>query len=90
MKKFTEKAKVFVLAQAMALMMLLPMTTNAQAKIDGFFNSYEIYDFEERTSWEYLVINQQFGNTDTPLESGLIIMAFAGAGYALLKKKKED
>lgn len=90
MKKFTEKAKVFVLAQAMAVMLLLPMTTNAQTKMDGFFNSYDVEDFTERTSWEYFVINQQFGNTDTPLGCGLVILTFAGAGYAVLKRKKEE
>lgn len=91
MKKFTKNSRAFVVALAMVVMMLLlPTTINAQTKMDGFFDSYEIYDFEERTSWEYLVINQQFGNTDTPLGSGLIIMAFASAGYAVLKRKKED
>lgn len=91
MKKFTKKSKAFVVAAAMVVMMLLlPTTTNAQTKMDGFFDASDMTDFVERTSWEYLVINQQFGNTDTPLGAGLLIMTFAGAGYAMLKRKKED
>lgn len=91
MKKFTKKSKAFVVALAMVVMMLLlPMTTNAQTKMDGFFDASDMNDFVERTSWEFVVINQQFGNMDTPLGTGLFIMAFAGAGYAVLKRKKED
>ena len=91
MKKFTKKSKAFVVALAMVVMMLLlPTTTNAQTKMDGFFDASDMNDFVDRTSWEFVVINQQFGNMDTPLGTGLLIMTFAGAGYAVLKRKKED
>ena len=91
MKKFTKKSKAIVVALAMVVMMLLlPTTINAQTKMDGFFDASDMNDFVERTSWEFVVINQQFGNMDTPLGTGLFIMAFAGAGYAVLKRKKED
>ena len=91
MKKFTKKSKAFVVALAMVVMMLLlPTTTNAQTKIDGFFDASDMTDFVRSSSWEFVVINQQFGNMDTPLGTGLLIMTFAGTGYAVLKRKKED
>lgn len=91
MKKFTKKSKAFVVALAMVVMMLLlPTTTNAQTKIDGFFDSSDMNDFIRDSSWEYVVINQQFGVNSEPLGTGLLIMTFAGASYAVLKRKKED
>ena len=90
MKKLAKKAKAFIMAAAMAVTLLLPTTTNAQTKMDGFFNSSDMTDFMERSSWEFVVINQQFGMNAEPLGSGLLIMAVAGAGYAALKRKKED
>ena len=89
MKKFSEKAKAFVMAAAMVVVLLLPMKINAQTKMDGFFNSSDMSDFVDRSSWEYVVINQQFGNNE-PLGSGLLIMTVAGASYVALKRKKED
>ena len=89
MKKFSKQTKAFVMAAAMVVMLLLPTTTNAQTKMDDFFNSSDMNDFVDRTSWEFVVINQQFGNKE-PLCSGLIIMTVAGASYVALKRKKED
>ena len=89
MKKFSKQTKAFVIAAAMVVMLLLPTTSNAQTKMDGFFNSSDMSDFVDRTSWEFVVINQQFG-TKEPLGSGLIIMTVAGASYVALRRKKED
>ncbi|MBR4136964.1 MAG: hypothetical protein IKU05_00995 [Bacteroidales bacterium] len=89
MKKFSKQTKAFVIAAAMVVMLLLPTTSNAQTKMDGFFNSSDMSDFVDRTSWEFVVINQQFGNQE-PLGSGLIIMTVAGASYVALRRKKED
>lgn len=89
MKKFSKQTKAFVIAAAMVVMLLLPTTSNAQTKMDGFFNSSDMSDFVDRTSWEFVVINQQFGNKE-PLGSGLIIMTVAGASYVALRRKKED
>ena len=89
MKKFAKETRAFIMAAAMVVMLLLPTTTNAQTKMDGFFNSSDMSDFVDRSSWEYVVINQQFGNNE-PLGSGLIIMTVAGASYVALKRKKED
>ena len=89
MKKFSKKAKAFIIAAAMVAMLLLPSTTKAQTKMDGFFDSSDMNDFVDRTSWEFVVINQQFGNKE-PLGSGLLIMTVAGASYVALRRRKED
>ena len=89
MKKFTNNSRVFVTVAVMAVMLLLPMRSKAQTKMDGFFdNSFD--NFADRSlTWEYVVVNQTFGqSTDTPLGTGLLIMTIAGAGYAIIKKKE--
>lgn len=89
MKKFTNNSRVFVTVAVMAVMLLLPMKSKAQTKMDGFFdNSFD--NFADRTlTWEYVVVNQTFGqNNDTPIGTGLLIMTIAGAGYAIIKKKE--
>jgi hypothetical protein len=87
MKKLIEKPRAFVVVMVMALMMLLPTTSNAQSQTDEFFYAPDSY--ADRTTWEYWVINQQFGqNSDTPLGTGLLIMTVACAGYAVLKKRE--
>lgn len=89
MKKFSEKAKAFVMAAAIVASLLLPVNSNGQTRMDGFFSSYDD-DSSNRTGWDFNVANQGFGQTtETPLGSGLIIMTIAGAGYALLKKKED-
>lgn len=90
MKKFSEKAKAFVMAAAMVVVLLLPMKINAQTKMDGFFDTSFSSNYEDRLSdWEVAIINQQFGTNLEPLGSGLIILSLAGAGYAFLKKKED-
>jgi hypothetical protein len=36
------------------------------------------------------ITNESFGNNPTPLGEGLIVMMLGGAGYALLKRKKNN
>lgn len=89
MKKFTNNSRVFVTVAVMAVMLLLPMKSKAQTKMDGFFdNSFD--NFADRTlTWEYVAVNQTFGqNNDTPIGTGLLIMTIACAGYAIIKKKE--
>ena len=83
------KLKTYVAAMAMLFM---PLAISAQT--DGFFNSYNDggsrgipYKYEYSTD----VTMEDFGDTSTndgPIGSGLLIMAVAGAGYLLLKKKE--
>lgn len=90
MKKFKAKTKAFIMVAAMALMMLLPTNVNAQTKMDGFFESFNTDNYDDRASWDFVVTNQQFGMNETPLGNGLLIMIVAGAGYVAIKRKKED
>ena len=101
MKKFAKKLKDFIILMAMAVTLLLPTTTNAQTKMDGFFASPSDTDgYYDRANNSGDFSNQTFGqgfgimggNTpqnSTPVGSGLIIMTVAGASYALLKKKED-
>lgn len=94
MKKFSKTAKAFIMASAMAVTLLLPTTTNAQTGMDGFFTNSANETYENRdggTSFDGLLnaSNQTFGENESPLGSGLIIMFAAGAGYALFKKKED-
>ena len=91
MKKFSEKRKEFIIAAAIVMTMLLPTTTNAHTKMDGFFASSGNDYYNDRTSesGDFLnASNQTFGTTEAPLGSGLLILVATGAGYALLKKKE--
>ena len=100
MKKISKTTKAFIMASAMALTLLLPTTTNAQTRIDGLFSSSNSSDYVERANYSGDIANQTFGQNfgfgmggiqpqESPVGSGLIIMAIAGAGYALLKKKED-
>lgn len=78
------------MAAAMVVMLLLPTTTKAQTKMDGFIdNSFSTDYFDRGDEWLYTIVNQQFGQNNEPLGSGLIIMTLAGAGYVLLRKKED-
>ena len=86
MKKATNR-KALMLSLAMALGMLLPMTTNAQS--DGFFrggfDNYENRDGDIHIDDGTGMTNEQFG---APLGSGLLILAAAGAGYVVARRKR--
>lgn len=101
MKTIKKMSRDFVISAAIAVMLLLPTTTNAQTRIDGFFNSSSDTDeYNNRTDYSGDVSNQTFGQyfgfnlggipqQDTPVGSGLIIMTIASASYVLLKKKED-
>ena len=87
---------------AMAVMLLLPTTTNAQTKMDGFFTSSSETDaYSDRSNYTGDFSNQSFGQafgimgggsmqqTTVPVGSGLLIMTLAGASYVLFKKKED-
>ena len=79
--------KAFVLSLAMALVTLLPMTTNAQ-RSDGFFKSGND-EYENRAGIDDTtgggLQNDPFG---APLGSGLLILTAVGAGYAVAKRRR--
>ena len=84
------KLKTYLAAMAMLFM---PLAISAQT--DGFFSSDNgggnrgsTYPYPYTTD----VTMDNFGNPSSnegPIGSGLLIMAVAGAGYLLLKKKEE-
>ena len=83
--------KIILLAIAFVFMMTLG--ANAQGgKTDGFFNYNE--DITDRTSSVYsdvMLPNYHFTNHDqegAPLGSGLLILTTLGAGYAVMRKRK--
>lgn len=82
------KLKTYVAAMAMLFM---PLAISAQT--DGFFSS-DNGGGNRGSVYKYStdVTMMDFGETSTndgPIGSGLLIMAAAGAGYLLLKKKEE-
>ena len=74
------KKKVLLFSLIMAAMMALPMTASAQ----GLFGSKET-----PTVWEDEGDSRQSETPRVPLGSGLLILAAAGAGYAVIKKKEK-
>ena len=84
MKK-TTTLKALVLSMIMTLGFVMPMA----AQTDGFFknneNLYENRDGETPVSGG--ITNQQFGQT-VPVGSGLLILAAAGAGYAVARRRR--
>lgn len=89
MKKTTQKTKTLVLTLAMAIGLLLPMTMRAQSggSDNWFSGGSDNYENRDGVTAEIGITNQQM--EQAPIGSGLLIMVFAGAGYALIKKKED-
>ena len=88
--------KALVLILAMAIGLLLPMTTNAQnGGTDNFFRGGGNDNYENRgtvainTGGEGFTLGGATEADPAPLGSGLLVMVAAGAGYAFLKKKED-
>ena len=85
--------KSLVLAAIMTVGMLMPINTNAQS--DGFFRDGG-NDYTDRAIQEFTVYgsagtgitNNGIGQNEGPLGSGLLIMVAAGAGYAVVRRKR--
>ena len=84
------KLKTYVAAMAMLFM---PLAISAQT--DGFFSSDNgggsrgSYNIEVDSDGSIIHAQNFEGDPDASLGGGLLIMAVAGAGYLLLKKKEE-
>ena len=97
MKNRKTRNKNIVLAMAMAVGLLLPMTMFAQN--DGFFRgggdyinrdggaSGDIVNQGFGDNGGNTVTNQSFG--EAPVGSGLLILTVMGAGYAALRRKRD-
>jgi len=87
------------LALALAVALALPIGVTAQGLFQRGVTDEEYYGFggterqnrmfNRSTIQTYGVIdNQTFGQS--PMGSGIVILLAAGAGYAILKRRKED
>lgn len=79
---------------AIAIVLTISLTANAQGKNDNFFNDWDT-DWN-RTSgttpsvpWEAVGINNNIQSDPLPLGSGLIILSALGAGYAVARKRSK-
>ena len=96
MKKTTLKATV--LSMAMAALMLLPLTTNAQYDENKFglqeWGQTSLLGKQGTGSTReqeegFSITNSGIGQQSAPLGSGLFILLGAGLGYVALKKKED-
>ena len=77
---------------AIAIVLTISLTANAQGKNDGFFSNWD-NGLNDRTGSEPLTPGIAFPthNTDqdpqAPLGSGLLILTAIGAGYALKRRR---
>ena len=83
MKKPTT-LKAFLLSLAMALVVLLPTTMNAQSedwfRVDNSYNG-------NRFASDWAIMNLGIGQ-DAPLGGGLLVLGIAGAGYAVARRRR--
>ena len=96
MKKEKNGVKATLLSLVMAAVLMLPMSLLAQ-KSDGFFrsnNNDDVYNDRDASTlingggFTNNPMNQQDPNSPAPIGSGLLIMVAAGAGYAVIRRKK--
>lgn len=86
---------------AIAIVMMLGLTANAQGR-DGFFSNWGD-NYNDRGTigtgsidnitlpGGNLVTGDGYGNDEpAPLGSGLVVLTALGAGYAVARKRKED
>jgi hypothetical protein len=79
---------------AIAIVMTIGLTANAQSGTDGFFGNYNDngYDNRDDISGTTPGLPTYLGNsTDSPapLGTGLLVMTALGAGYAVAKRRKK-
>lgn len=87
--------KTITTAMVLMLMLLLPFGANAQTSQGGLFNTDFYNDQTERQGMlqnrdvviTWTLTNQTFGQ-DAPLGSGIAILLAAGAGYAVVRRKR--
>lgn len=94
------KKKATVLSMAMAFAVAIPLGTSAQEGLFqrgvsdeayyGYGGSKNNTGFIGNRDATTGVINNQIFGQPVPVGSGMIILLAAGAGYAALKKRKED
>ena len=67
-------------------LMLFPTALNAQQKNDDFFRAGD--EFNDNRLPTGVIIGVMQNDNPTPLGSGLLIMTAVGAGYAIIRRKR--
>lgn len=69
----------------------LGVTMGAMAQSDGFFNNWKDFDNrEDEFEMPSLPVHGLYGDQDAPLGGGLLILTALGAGYAALRKRRDE
>lgn len=97
MKQSKKPLKAFVLSVAMAALLSLPLTMNAQSGGGMFGLGNKGAEQEENSglmrggyrSGEGIGLGGAENENPTPVGSGMAILTAIGAGYALLKRKED-
>ena len=79
---------------AIAIVLMLGLSANAQGKKDAFFNDWDNsnnrgMDDDVFPALMGGTLGGLNGNQDAPLGSGLLVLTALGAGYAVAKKRKK-
>ena len=79
---------------AIAIVLTLGLTANAQNKQDSFFSGWDDNGWSNRDINTISFVLPQNGlgyteNEPAPLGSGLLVLTALGAGYAVAKKRKK-
>ena len=84
------KFKFLVLSMALATAMMLPMNANAQRSDDFFRVNDEFGGTRTVTYWTAAngISNNGIGQSEAPVGSGLLILTAAGAGYAVMRRRR--
>ena len=85
--KYLNKIKALVFAIIMSATIVLPMTLTAQRN-DGFFRGRYDDDTNRDDHSGITIEGMHNENPAAPLGSGLLIMVTAGAGYAVVRRKR--
>ena len=78
---------------AIAIVLTLGLTANAQGKKDSFFTDWDNNSWNRESDVFPAIMGGTLGglngNQDAPLGSGLLVLTALGAGYAVARKKRK-
>ena len=80
---------------AIAIVLTIGLTANAQGRHDAFFNDWDNSNNNRNIDDDVFpfvmggTLGGLNGNQDAPLGSGLLVLTALGAGYAVARKKRK-
>lgn len=79
---------------AIAIVLMLGLTANAQGKKDSFFTDWDNNSWNRESDVFPAIMGGTLGGLNgdqpgAPLGSGLLVLTALGAGYAVAKKRKK-